>query len=133
MRNVILGSFYNEQGEARPETLLVSFLSETLRIRLELGARTAFVIPFGPVAELIQTSRLAAGDSSAKQIAVEGNYSNLQAGVKLTSGEVLVSYRADGGCEIIGISAPCCGKIEVRLDWLTPCMEPAARRALAKE
>ncbi len=131
MNNVILGSFFNEHGEVYPETLIVSFLNQTLRIRLELGARTSFVVPFKPIVEFIKSIRLSACDSSIKQIAINGHYSNLQAGVNITKGEVLVSYQANGKCEIIGIAAPDCGKIEVRLDRLIPYMEPSLRRFLA--
>ena len=54
MNNVILGSFFYEHGEVYPETLIVSFLNQTLRIRLELGARTSFVVPFKPIVEFIK-------------------------------------------------------------------------------
>lgn len=130
MNNVILGSFFNEHGEVYPETLIVSFLNQTLRVRLELGARTSFVISFKPIAEFIKSNRLSSSDSSTKQIAVNGHYSNLQAGVNTTKGEMLVSYRANSECELIGIAAPDCGKIEMRLDRLIPYMDPSLRQFL---
>ena len=132
MSNVILGSYYDEQGKARPETLIVSFFNQTLRIRLEVGARASFVIPFRPVAELIKTGRqLSVG--RPEEITIMGHYSSLQNDLNVTRGEIMVRYQANGEYEMIGFAAPCCGRIEVRLDRLIPYMDASVKHMLTND
>lgn len=136
MENIILGSFYDSENEAKPETILISFFDKTLRIRLELGMRTMFTIPFIPVINLIKDVR---SDKSkldkVKEITVQGHYANIQNDVKLTQGDITVSYTyyADECAELIGFSAPDCGKIQVNLKRIIPFMDNKMRCAIGQD
>jgi len=130
MNNVIPGSFYDEHGKCQPETLIVSFLNQTLRIRLEYGARTSFVIPFNTIAKSIKKARKLS-DSHPLEITVNGHYSNLQEGINITKGEIQINYHVIDEEELIGFAAPNCGKIVVRLDRLIPYMDASMQRILA--
>lgn len=123
----ILGTFYDECGKAQLENLLVSFLNGSLRIRLELGTRTSFVVPFGPIVKLIQAARRPVDGEVVHQIAVDGHYSRLDHELNITKGPVLVTYESGQNCERIGLSAAGCGKIEVRVDRLIPYVDAGTR------
>lgn len=136
MKNVILGSFYDSKNEAKPETILISFFDKTLRIRLELGARTMFTLPFMPVINLIKEARSDESKSDkAIKIVVQGHYANLQNNVKLTQGDITVSYTyyADECAELIGFSAPDCGKIRVNLKRMIPFMDSKMRCSIGQD
>lgn len=136
MKNVILGSFCDSENDATPKTILISFFDKTLRIRLELGARTMFTLPFMPVIKLIKEARSNKDKlDKAKEIVVHGHYANLQNNVKFTQGDITVSYTYyDDECaELISFFAPGCGKIEVNLKRIIPFMDSKMRYAIGQD
>ena len=130
MSNVILGTFYNENGEIHPETLIVNFFNNTLRISLELGTRTSFAVPFKPIVELIKSAHSSEEIPFEKQLKLNGKYSNLQNNIDITDSEILVNYRLQDDHKIIGFSAPKCGKIETQLERLIPYMDKSLQHIL---
>lgn len=135
MKNIIPGSFYDSQNEVKPETILISFFDKTLRIRLELGARTMFTLPFMPVINLIKEARSDKSKSdTTKEIVIHGHYANLQNNVNFTQGDITVSYTYydDEHAELISFFAPGCGKIQVNLKRIIPFMDNKMKYAIGQ-
>jgi len=117
---------------------LVSFFDKTLRIRLELGARTMFTLPFLPVIAFIKEVRSKKNDlheSVKQEITVRGHYANLQNDIGMTQGDITVAYTyySEEHTEALAFSAPGCGKIQVNFKRLIPFMDYKMQRAIGQD